>query len=442
MYHAIVFLPLLGAIIAALIALAGARARHPGGPPGIGAANHAHGPVDESHARTAPAPHGAHAVLDASHSEPEALEPPAAGSRAAELVTTLFLFVALVLSWMALYRVGFGHQDSREVLLAWVYSGDLKVDWGIRVDTLTAVMLVVVTTISAFVHLYSIGYMEEDPYRPRFFSYLSLFTFAMLALVTADNLVQLFFGWEGVGLMSYLLIGFWYHKPEANAAAIKAFIVNRVGDFGFSLGMFAAFLMTGALDLDTVFAQAPALTGKTIHFLSWDVDVLTLICLLLFMGAMGKSAQFLLHTWLPDAMEGPTPVSALIHAATMVTAGVFMVARLSPLFELAPNAQAVVMFFGATTAFFAATVGLVQNDIKRIVAYSTCSQLGYMFVAMGAGAYSVGMFHLFTHAFFKALLFLGSGSVIYAMHHEQDIRNMGGLWRKIPFTFFVMSIGM
>ena len=293
-------------------------------------------------------------------------------------------------------------------------------------------MLVVVTTISAFVHLYSIGYMEEDPYRPRFFSYLSLFTFAMLMLVTADNLVQLFFGWEGVGLMSYLLIGFWYHKPEANAAAIKAFIVNRVGDFGFALGIFAVFMMTGAIDLDTVFAQAPALTGKTIDFLGWHADALTLICLLLFMGAMGKSAQFLLHTWLPDAMEGPTPVSALIHAATMVTAGVFMVARLSPLFELAPNAQTFVTFIGATTAFFAATIGLVQNDIKRIVAYSTCSQLGYMFVAMGVGAYSVGMFHLFTHAFFKALLFLGSGSVILAMHHEQDIRHMGGLQGQDP----------
>jgi NADH-quinone oxidoreductase subunit L len=283
--------------------------------------------------------------------------------------------------------------------------------------------------------------MEEDPYRPRFFCYLSLFTFAMLMLVTADNLVQLFFGWEGVGLMSYLLIGFWYHKPEANAAAIKAFIVNRVGDFGFSLGIFAVFLMTGAVDFDTVFAQAPSLTGKTIHFLSWEVDALTLICLLLFMGAMGKSAQFLLHTWLPDAMEGPTPVSALIHAATMVTAGVFMVARLSPLFELAPNAQTFVIFIGATTAFFAATIGLVQNDIKRIIAYSTCSQLGYMFVAMGTGAYSVGMFHLFTHAFFKALLFLGSGSVILAMHHEQDIRRMGGLKDRIPITYWTMVIG-
>src|SRR5476651_2390888 len=311
----------------------------------------------------------------------------------------------------------------------------------VSVSTRSAVMLVVVNTISSLVHLYSIGYMDEDPYRPRFFSYLSLFTFAMLMLVTADNLVQLFFGWEGVGLMSYLLIGFWYQKPSANAAAIKAFVVNRVGDFGFALGIFAVFMLIGSVDFETIFAGAPALTGKTIDFFGWHADALTLTCLLLFMGAMGKSAQFLLHTWLPDAMEGPTPVSALIHAATMVTAGVFMVARLSPLFELAPNAQAVVMFFGATTAFFAATVGLVQNDIKRIVAYSTCSQLGYMFVAMGVGASSVGMFHLFTHAFFKALLFLGSGSVITAMHHEQDIRHMGGLKDKIPFTYIVMIVG-
>ena len=441
MYHAIVFLPLLGSILAALIALAGGRARHPGGSPVVGAENHAAGPVDESHPRAAPSPRDAHAVIDASHDESRALAPPAAGSRAAELVTTLFLFLSMLLSWFAFVDVGFGHHDTRVALFPWIVSGDLKVDWALRIDTLTAVMLVVVTTISAFVHLYSIGYMEEDPYRPRFFSYLSLFTFAMLMLVTADNLVQLFFGWEGVGLMSYLLIGFWYHKPEANAAAIKAFIVNRVGDFGFALGIFAVFMMTGALDLDTVFAQAPSLTGKTIDFLGWHADALTLICLLLFMGAMGKSAQFLLHTWLPDAMEGPTPVSALIHAATMVTAGVFMVARLSPLFELAPNAQTFVIFIGATTAFFAATVGLVQNDIKRIVAYSTCSQLGYMFVAMGMGAYSVGMFHLFTHAFFKALLFLGSGSVIIAMHHEQDIWRMGGLRDKLPFTYWTMVIG-
>jgi NADH-quinone oxidoreductase subunit L len=439
MYYAIVFLPLLGAIIAALIALAGARARHPGGPPDAG--DHSHAAVDESHGGGgAHSPHGAPAVLQIPHGEPPA-QPAAAGSRPAELVTTVLLFASMLLSWFAFADVGFGHHDSRMTLFPWIISGDLKIDWALRVDTLTAVMLVVVTTISAFVHLYSMGYMEEDPHRPRFFSYLSLFTFAMLMLVTADNLVQLFFGWEGVGLMSYLLIGFWYHKPEANAAAIKAFIVNRVGDFGFSLGIFAVFLMTGAVDFDTVFAQAPSLTGKTIHFLSWDVDALTVICLLLFMGAMGKSAQFLLHTWLPDAMEGPTPVSALIHAATMVTAGVFMVARLSPLFDLAPTAQTFVTFIGGTTAFFAATIALVQNDIKRIVAYSTCSQLGYMFVAMGTGAYSIGMFHLFTHAFFKALLFLGCGSVITAMHHEQDIRHMGGLKDKLPFTYWTMVIG-
>jgi NADH-quinone oxidoreductase subunit L len=419
MYQAIVFLPLIGAILAGLISLAGARARHPGGSPSA---------KDHGHAQ----PHGTAAGAHA--------EEPAAGSRSAELVTTVLLFIAMILSWIAFVSVGFG-QDTRVQIATWMTAGDLRVDWALRVDTLTAVMLVVVTTISAFVHLYSIGYMEEDPHRPRFFAYLSLFTFAMLALVTSDNLVQLFFGWEGVGLMSYLLIGFWYHKPEANAAAIKAFIVNRVGDFGFALGIFAVFMLTGAIDFTTVFAQAPSLTGKTIHFLAWDVDALTLICLLLFMGAMGKSAQFLLHTWLPDAMEGPTPVSALIHAATMVTAGVFMVARLSPLFELAPVAQTFVVVIGATTALFAATVGLVQNDIKRIVAYSTCSQLGYMFVAMGVGAYSVGMFHLFTHAFFKALLFLGSGSVIMAMHHEQDIWKMGGLKDKIPFTYAMMVIG-
>ena len=363
------------------------------------------------------------------------------GPRPSELVTTVLLFASMVLSWIGFVQIGFWHQEARVVLAPFVVSGDLHVDWALRVDTLTAVMLVVVTTISALVHLYSIGYMAEDPHRPRFFSYLSLFTFAMLMLVTSDNLVQLFFGWEGVGLMSYLLIGFWYQKPEANAAAIKAFIVNRIGDFGFALGIFALFMMVNAVDFETIFAHAPALTGKTIRFLGYDADALTLICLLLFMGAMGKSAQFGLHTWLPDAMEGPTPVSALIHAATMVTAGVFMVARLSPLYELAPTAAAFVTFIGATTALFAATVGLVQNDIKRIVAYSTCSQLGYMFVAMGVGAYSVGMFHLFTHAFFKALLFLGSGSVITAMHHEQDIRKMGGLRDQIPITYVTMVIG-
>jgi NADH-quinone oxidoreductase subunit L len=283
--------------------------------------------------------------------------------------------------------------------------------------------------------------MAEDGSRPRFFAYLSLFTFAMLMLVTADNLVQMFFGWEGVGLASYLLIGFWYERPSANAAAIKAFIVNRVGDFGFALGIFLTFTLTGSVTFDHVFAAAPGLAGKTVHFIGFDWDAVTLTCLLLFMGAMGKSAQFLLHTWLPDAMEGPTPVSALIHAATMVTAGVFMVARLSPLFEMSSTALSVVTIVGATTAFFAATVGLVQNDIKRVIAYSTCSQLGYMFVGLGISGYSLGMFHLFTHAFFKALLFLGAGSVITAMHHEQDMRRMGGLRTEIPFTFWVMMIG-
>ena len=364
------------------------------------------------------------------------------GPRPTEIITTGLLMVSALLSWVVFSQIALGHgQAVTPVVANWITSGGLKVDWALRIDTLTAVMLVVVTTVSSLVHLYSIGYMHEDPSRPRFFGYLSLFTFAMLMLVTADNLVQMFFGWEGVGLASYLLIGFWYEKPSACAAAIKAFVVNRVGDFGFALGIFAIYMLVGSTDFETIFHAAPGLTGKTINFMGWQADALTLTCVLLFMGAMGKSAQFLLHTWLPDAMEGPTPVSALIHAATMVTAGVFMVARLSPLFELAPNAQAVVMFFGATTAFFAATVGLVQNDIKRIVAYSTCSQLGYMFVAMGAGAYSVGMFHLFTHAFFKALLFLGSGSVIYAMHHEQDIRNMGGLKDRIPYTYFVMLVG-
>jgi NADH-quinone oxidoreductase subunit L len=435
MYQAIVFLPLLGAILAGLISIFGAHGRSPSGDT-VEHHDDAHGA--DAHASDA---HDDHGQDDHGHDDHHVSEPAAAGSRAAELITTGLLFVSAGLSWFALVDVGFMHHDARVALFPWIVSGDLQVAWSLRIDTLTAVMLVVVNTVSSLVHLYSIGYMDEDPYRPRFFGYLSLFTFAMLMLVTADNLVQLFFGWEGVGLMSYLLIGFWYQKPSANAAAIKAFVVNRVGDFGFLLGIFSIFMLMGSIDFDTIFGGAAGLSGKTINLFGWHADALTLTCLLLFMGAMGKSAQFLLHTWLPDAMEGPTPVSALIHAATMVTAGVFMVARLSPLFELAPNAQAVVMFFGATTAFFAATIGLVQNDIKRIVAYSTCSQLGYMFVAMGAGAYSVGMFHLFTHAFFKALLFLGSGSVIYAMHHEQDIRNMGGLWRKIPYTFAVMCVG-
>jgi NADH-quinone oxidoreductase subunit L len=363
------------------------------------------------------------------------------GPRPSEIITTALLIIAALLSWIVFVRVGFDGETARVPLFRWVTSGELDTAWALRIDTLTAVMLVVVTTVSALVHLYSIGYMHEDDSRPRFFAYLSLFTFAMLALVTADNLLQMFFGWEGVGLASYLLIGFWYKKPEANAAAIKAFVVNRVGDFGFLLGIFGLFAVTNSIGLDAVFAAAPDLVGKTMSFVGYELDVLTVIALLLFMGAMGKSAQFLLHTWLPDAMEGPTPVSALIHAATMVTAGVFMVARLSPIFELAPTALAIVTLIGAITAFFAATVGLVQNDIKRVIAYSTCSQLGYMFVACGVGAYSAAIFHLFTHAFFKALLFLGAGSVIHGLHHEQDMRRMGGLAKKMPITWIMMLIG-
>jgi NADH-quinone oxidoreductase subunit L len=363
------------------------------------------------------------------------------GARASELVTTGALFVSAALSCFAFYDVTLMGHSHLVQLLPWIYSGDLRADWAIRVDALTGVMLVVVTGVSSLVHLYSIGYMADDPGRPRFFSFLSFFTFAMLMLVTANNFLQMFFGWEGVGLASYLLIGFWYKKPEANAAAIKAFIVNRIGDFGFALGIFGIFAVFGTIGFDAVFRAAPGVAGKPMEFLGHQWDTLTVLCLLLFMGAMGKSAQFLLHTWLPDAMEGPTPVSALIHAATMVTAGVFMVARLSPMFELAPVALQVVTLVGAVTAFFAATVGLVQNDIKRVVAYSTCSQLGYMFVACGVGAYAAAIFHLFTHAFFKALLFLGSGSVIHAMHHEQDMRKMGGLAGKIPFTYAMMLIG-
>ena len=363
------------------------------------------------------------------------------GARASEVVTTALVLVTAVLSWLAFYQVAIQGQEVRIELVRFVESGALKSMWSLRIDTLTAVMLVVVTNVSGLVHLYSIGYMEDDPSRPRFFAYLSLFTFAMQALVTADDFLQLFFGWEGVGLASYLLIGFWYHKPSANAAAIKAFIVNRVGDFGFALGIFAVFTLFNSIQYDTVFASAPDQVGKTMEFLGFQVDALTLICLLLFMGAMGKSAQFLLHTWLPDAMEGPTPVSALIHAATMVTAGVFMVARLSPLFELAPIALGFVAIIGATTAFFAATVGLVQTDIKRVVAYSTCSQLGYMFAAEGVGAYNTGIFHLFTHASFKALLFLGAGAVIHTLHHEQDLRRMGALRKVLPFTWATMLVG-
>ncbi len=363
------------------------------------------------------------------------------GARASELVTTGALLISAALSIAAFYDTTIlGHSHLVQVL-PWVYSGDLRVDWAIRVDALTGVMLVVVTGVSSLVHVYSIGYMAEDPHRQRFFAYLSFFTFAMLMLVTANNFLQMFFGWEGVGVASYLLIGFWYKKPEANAAAIKAFIVNRVGDFGFALGIFGIYFVFKTLDFDAVFAAAPSMVGHTFVFAGYHVDILTTLCLLLFVGAMGKSAQLGLHTWLPDAMEGPTPVSALIHAATMVTAGVFLVCRCSPLFEHAPTALAFVTFIGATTAFFAASVGLFQNDIKRVIAYSTCSQLGYMFVAAGVSAYGGAMFHLFTHAFFKALLFLSAGAVIHAMHHEQDMRKMGGLWKQIPFTWTMMLIG-
>ncbi|GEO13589.1 NADH-quinone oxidoreductase subunit L [Microvirga aerophila] len=363
------------------------------------------------------------------------------GPRPSEIVTTALLFIAAVLSWVSFIQVGFGDGATRVQVAHWMSSGDLVVDWAFRIDTLTAMMLVVVNTVSALVHLYSIGYMHEDPHRPRFFAYLSLFTFAMLMLVTADNLVQMFFGWEGVGLASYLLIGFWYQKDSANAAAMKAFIVNRVGDFGFLLGIFTLFVLFNSVSFDQIFPRVAEIANNRFMFLGIEWHAMTIAALLLFMGAMGKSAQFLLHTWLPDAMEGPTPVSALIHAATMVTAGVFMVARLSPVFEYAPAALTVVTVIGGITAFFAATVGLVQNDIKRVIAYSTCSQLGYMFVGLGVGAYGAGVFHLFTHAFFKALLFLGAGSVIHAMHHEQDMRHMGALRRYIPFTTAMMAIG-
>src|SRR6201995_2827865 len=357
------------------------------------------------------------------------------GARPSELVTTGLLFVSLALSVLAFNDVALQGHNYIIPILPWIHSGDFAADWTVRIDSITAVMLVVVTGVSSLLHLYSIGYMAADPHRPRFFSYLSLFTFAMLMLVTANNFLQMFFGWEGVGLASYLLIGFWYKKPEANAAARKAFIVNRVGDFGFALGIFGVWFIFKTLDFDAVFAAAPAMVGKTMLFGSWHVDVLTTLCLLLFVGAMGKSAQLGLHTWLPDAMEGPTPVSALIHAATMVTAGLFLVCRCSSLYQLAPTAAHFVTFIGATTAFFAASVGLFQNDIKRMIAYSTCSQLGYMFAAVGVASYDAAMFHLFTHAFFKALLFLSAGAVIHSMHHEQDMRKMGGLWKAIPFTW-------
>ncbi len=364
------------------------------------------------------------------------------GNTVVKLLTTGALITACALSWpIFLAFVAGTAEPSVTPVLHWVQSGALRFDWALRVDALTAVMLVVVTTVSALVHLYSWGYMAEDPDQPRFFAYLSLFTFAMLMLVTADNLVQMFFGWEGVGLASYLLIGFWFRKPSASAAAIKAFVVNRVGDLGFMLGIFGTYLVFGTVSIPEILEAAPVMAGSTIGFLGYRFDTMTILCILLFIGAMGKSAQLGLHTWLPDAMEGPTPVSALIHAATMVTAGVFMVCRLSPMFQTSPVAMAVVTFIGAATCFFAATVGTSQWDIKRVIAYSTCSQLGYMFFAAGVGAYGAAMFHLFTHAFFKALLFLGAGSVIHAMHHEQDMRHYGGLRKKIPFTFWAMMAG-
>ena len=368
------------------------------------------------------------------------------GETGAQIVATGMLFLSCLLSWVIFLT--FDGTTYTHSLFTWIESGTLFTDWAIRIDRLTAIMLIVITSVSALVHLYSFGYMAHDEnfkegesYRPRFFAYLSFFTFAMLMLVTADNLLQLFFGWEGVGVASYLLIGFYYRKPSAGAAAMKAFIVNRVGDFGFLLGIFGLFWLSDSIQFDVILPMGAEFGQMTIPFLGMELNAANTIAMLLFIGAMGKSAQLILHTWLPDAMEGPTPVSALIHAATMVTAGVFLVCRMSPLMEYAPFATNFIIVLGAATAFFAATVGLVQNDIKRVIAYSTCSQLGYMFVAAGVGVYSVAMFHLFTHAFFKAMLFLGAGSVIHAMHHEQDMRNYGGLRKKIPYTFAAMMIG-
>ena len=363
------------------------------------------------------------------------------GHRTSEILTSLFVSISAILSIIVFYNViTFDYSNNIEIF-TWINSGQLNVNWSIQVDALSAVMLVVVNLISSIVHVYSIGYMSNDPHKTRFMAYLSLFTFAMLTLVTSDNFLQLFFGWEGVGLCSYFLIGFWYKKESANAAAIKAFLVNRVGDFGFALGIFLIFYMYGTLNYQEVFNLVPNTLNREINFLGININCINLICILLFIGAMGKSAQFILHTWLPDAMEGPTPVSALIHAATMVTAGVFLVVRCSPIYEYSILAQNLIVIIGMTTAFFAASIALVQNDIKKIIAYSTCSQLGYMFFAAGVGAYNVAMFHLFTHAFFKALLFLGSGSVIHAFNEEQDITKMGGVWKKLPYTWILMLIG-
>jgi len=363
------------------------------------------------------------------------------GDRNSEIITSVLVSISAFLSIFVLYQVIINQYEENIVIATWINSGSLDVNWSMMIDPLSAVMLVVVTSVSSLVHIYSIGYMSHDPHKPRFMAYLSLFTFAMLMLVTSDNFIQLFFGWEGVGLCSYFLIGFWFKKESANAAAIKAFVVNRVGDFGFALGIFLIFYLFGTVNYSEVFQQVPSIIDKNLPFLGFEVKAIDLICLLLFIGAMGKSAQILLHTWLPDAMEGPTPVSALIHAATMVTAGVFLVVRCSPIYEYSPLILNLITIVGMTTAFFAATVALVQTDIKKIIAYSTCSQLGYMFFAAGVGAYNVAMFHLFTHAFFKALLFLGSGSVIHAFKDEQDINNMGGVWKKLPYTYALMIIG-
>jgi len=363
------------------------------------------------------------------------------GDRNSEIVTSLFVSISSILSLFIFYNVIYEGYENNVVIASWINSGSLNVNWSIKIDALSSVMLVVVTLISSLVHIYSIGYMSHDPHKPRFMAYLSLFTFAMLTLVTSDNFLQLFFGWEGVGLCSYFLIGFWFKKDSANAAAIKAFIVNRVGDFGFALGIFLIFYLFGTVNYNEVFLLIPETLDQEIYFFGINLKSIDLICILLFMGAMGKSAQFLLHTWLPDAMEGPTPVSALIHAATMVTAGVFLVVRCSPIFEYSQIALNIICIVGMTTAFFAATVALVQNDIKKIIAYSTCSQLGYMFFAAGIGAYNVAIFHLFTHAFFKALLFLGAGSVIHSLNNEQDIRKMGGIWRKLPYSWGLMIVG-
>ena len=363
------------------------------------------------------------------------------GAKLCQILTSSFVSISAILSLFIFYKVFVQDYSSNKLIFNWISSGDFHVNWSIQIDPLTSVMLVIVSLISSIIHFYSIGYMSHDPHKPRFMSYLSLFTFAMFTLVSADNFLQLYFGWEGVGLCSYLLIGFWFKKPSANAAAIKAFVVNRVGDFGFAIGIFLIFFFYGTVNYNEVFQQTPLLIQKEIIFLGIEFNLITLICLLLFLGAMGKSAQILLHTWLPDAMEGPTPVSALIHAATMVTAGVFLVVRCSPIFEYSQTALNVVAIVGMITAFFAASVALVQNDIKKIVAYSTCSQLGYMFFAAGVGAYHVAIFHLFTHAFFKALLFLGSGCVIHSFNEEQDIRSMGGVWKKIPYTYALMIIG-